>query len=215
MFEFKYRSKKNIETALNQAKFLYHNNILPFRGKIFANGVIDKNYNCSPLNIYFSAFITQCRSVFQYALKEIKQADYQDKKQRLYEKYINEHPLIKLFKDLRDTDIHVASIRNFVTINLQVKLNGSRKPDKKIEPKRVQESEIEYKILKAIIPDNDIYETLKSEKKLDLVEAIENGEQLYVNITFDDDSDLFSLCKKYLLEIEQFISYCSENMLIS
>ena len=215
MFAYKYKSKKNIDTALSQAKYLYYKKILKFKGKIFVNAGIDKEFNCSPLNIYFSAFITNCRSVFQYVIKEIKQNNRECNHRVLYDEYIKKRPLIKLFKTLRDIDIHAAPGGNFASFNWEIKLSPQSESTPKKEPKKLQSKDIKYKIIKYISPDKDIYEAFKKENRLDLIEAIENGEQLYEEVVFENDRDMFSLCNKYLEEVETFIKYCLANHMIS
>ena len=216
--EFSYTSKKNIETAFNQSKFLFYKKILPFQGKIFANAGIDKEFNCSPLNIYFAAFITQCRSVFQYALKEIKHSKFRIDHEKLYNDYIKNKPIIKLFKNLRNSEIHVASSGHQVTITFESKIPSKQSVDKKESaqvPKEISESDIQYKITKAITPDEELYEKMKRENNMETVKAIERGDRIYKDIILDNDNNLFSLCSKYLLATEQFVEYCDKMNIIN
>ena len=66
------------------------------------NGGRDAETGSYPLIVDFSSFLSSARSVFQYGLKEAKSRGMQ----KVYDDFCAASPISKLFKDLRDDDIH-------------------------------------------------------------------------------------------------------------
>ena len=96
-----YNSKREIDQKLSQVKYALVQ-FTRYEGRIFVNGGRDPNTGSFPLINVLSSFITQARSVFQYAYKEAKErgllASYND--------FVNNNPIIGCFK----ADFYVLNI---------------------------------------------------------------------------------------------------------
>jgi hypothetical protein len=221
MGKFHYKCRKLVEIKLNQARYVYFKKIKPYQGKIIVYGGLDREYNCHPLDIFLACFFTQSRSIFQYILKEIKERVSQNREvslQRRYDTYIQEKPILKMFRDLRNSEIHVASGGHSVTISLTSKLTISKNDTERNtenKPKKIDESNITYEMTKMFFPDSEFYERVKQENKNDIIDAIESGSPLYEKIEFEGEKDLFTLCEMYLTEIGKFFDYCIAEKIIS
>ena len=96
-----YNSKHEIEQKLNQVKYAWVQ-FKRYEGRIFVDGGRDPKTGSFPLINDLSSFITQARSVFQYAYKEANERGLLSS----YDDFVNSHPIINCFKVLRDSDIH-------------------------------------------------------------------------------------------------------------
>ena len=92
---------------MKQVSFLYHK-LLKFQNKSFVMNGLDEETNCYPIVVYFNSFIIFARSIFQYALKQSKECN----KQRDYDSFIADNPIVKLFTNLRNDEIHSLTIQS-------------------------------------------------------------------------------------------------------
>jgi len=114
-----YRSKNLIEGKIKQLKFVYFERIKRYEGKIFVHDGKDIKRDCYPFNIDVANFLTIGRNIFQYALKE---TGTNKKFRELYNSYIEGRPLLKFFKGLRDSEIHIGPGGHHTTIELESRI---------------------------------------------------------------------------------------------
>src|SRR5690349_13812966 len=101
-----YRSQYEVQRKLKQVKFALHE-LNKFRNRVFVKNGIDDDSECFPMEVRLISFIILARSIFQYAHKE---AQKEKAKAAKYDSYINRHPIVRFFKELRDNEIHSFSI---------------------------------------------------------------------------------------------------------
>ena len=202
-----YKSKHAIERKLRQINFVYSKRIKPRAGKIFELGGLDEETGCNIINLDIAHFITLCRSVFQYAISEIKdyEKQFKDKKRRKeYERYINKIPIIKTFTELRDHEVHTSpTVGHHVTVSIVSRL--TEKAEKTIHHQTPDNTV--YSLTKELEPNTALFRRLKGEGRTDLIQAMRNDEVLCETIECDGEDDLFVLCERYLDEINRFVEY--------
>jgi hypothetical protein len=64
-----YKSKFEVERKLRQVNFALAE-LKKFKNRVFINNGIDKDFDCSPMEIRLITFIILSRSIFQYVHKE-------------------------------------------------------------------------------------------------------------------------------------------------
>ena len=215
----RYRAKNAVMDKLKQVRYVYFKWVKRFQGKVIEYGGRDRQYDCYPLNINLGCFLTQCRSVLQYILKE---AEYVAENKKLYDDYVGWTGVFRFFRELRNREIHAAPGGHQVQIKMKVVLPMHVRNEQELKQWQAENAisspkwaEIVYHIQKALTSDDALYNKLKEENQDDLVRAIEEGRSLYVVQELDGESDLFVLCEKYMDEIERFVSYCCEKGIIS
>lgn len=215
----RYRAKDVVNSKLKQVRYIYSRRIKRFQGAVPERLGIDSQFGCNVVDTDLGCFITQCRSVLQYILKE---ANYEPEKRKLYDEFVGKSETFRFFKELRDTEIHAApgshQVRSEITITLPMHVRNERELKQwkaKNEPASAKKLEIDYHLQKVVIPDDELYSRLKNQKQNELVRAIEEGRRLYEELELNGETDLFVLCEKYLEEIESFVDFCCEKRIIT
>ena len=201
-----YHSKIQVEKKLRQSHYIFHQ-LEEFKDRLFVKGCLDEETGTYPILTHLSSFLTQTRSVFQYAHKEA----CEKKKLADYEKCFNQKPIFRFFRDLRNHDIHEYTIGSHTTVNLVSKINlKNEEPeaDTSKESNSTEENknkaEITRTISKRIEMTNELIKSLEAEGNHKLAEAAKKGEELYQVQEFNGESDFFLLCEQYLSDIEDF-----------
>jgi len=196
-----YRSKAQIEKKLSQAKYILKE-MQKFRDKIFVNNGVDPETGVHPLQVKISSFLALTRSVLQYAYKEAK-----EKKQITeYEKIVNKHPIIKIFKGLRDIDIHENIIGIYTTIYLKSKIPKMETHKNEKTESKTEKAKIIYQITRPLTITNELIAELRKKGQTELADAAQKGKPLYVPVEFEGETDLFVLCEKYISNLEELVS---------
>ena len=213
-----YKSRKQIEKKIAQSEFLYKQ-IKKFQNRIFVNGGIDKETGARPLLTYLSSFLSSTRSILQYSCKEAKETNQLEK----YQKYVNERPIFKFFKDIRDSDIHEYTIGSIVNISSVVNIDPSSSDSKSFKTDWVSFNVEELSDIDSPKVNNDhlnitttlsikieitdgLIKQFEKDGKRDLVEAANKGEEIYKEMEFEKERDLFILCERYMAELKDFVA---------
>jgi hypothetical protein len=211
-----YRSKNLIGEKIRQLKYVYFNRIKRYEGKVFVHGGRDPKTGCHPLDVDVGNFITIGRNIFQYALEEI---GTQTEFRRLYDSYLEGRPLLKYFKGLRDSEIHIGPGGHQTIISATSRFRREKKNGEKPFPEHEDvKSEpvvITYEMSKILVPSAELYSQYQEEGNSEFVEAIEKGIPIYKKTEFEAETDLFKLCEKYIEEIELFLKYGLEKGFIT
>jgi len=214
-----YQSKLEIEKKMRQAKYALKQ-LTRYEGRIFVNEGRDPQTGSYPFITDLSSFLTQTRSILQYAYHEA-----QDRKlTHLYEEFVGDKPIIGCFKDLRDSDIHsylprtqqtifmTSPIRKFdpttgIGVGETVTLLVESLDDLDNPKGRNSDARIATIITKRINPDANRVQRWVEEGRADLVLAVEEGKPLYEAFEHDGKNDVFLLCRTYLACVEEFCAY--------
>lgn len=205
-----YKSKNQIIKKLAQAKYTLKE-MQKFKGKVFVNNGVDQETGAYPLQVKISSFLAHTRSVLQYAYKEAKERDMVT----VYDSAVNKRPIIKTFKDLRDTDIHEKVIGTHTVISCSSPLLRAETPKKEGMGSKAKEANIIHHLSKPLVVTNEIIEKLRNEGQTNLADAAEAGESLYEAVEFDGETDLFVLCEKYISSLDAFVSELVENEIVT
>jgi len=125
-----YRSKKQIHDKIAQSKFVLKE-MQKYRNKVFVNNGIDEETGAHPLQVNIGSFLAHTRSVLQYAYKECRERN----RESIYEAAVNSRPIIGLFRDLRNTDIHEMLIGTQTVVSFSVQLLKSEEEANALEPR--------------------------------------------------------------------------------
>ena len=195
-----YKSKRHIESKLAQAKFVL-NEMRKYRGKLFVNNGIDPETGAYPLQVNIGSFLAHARSVFQYAYKESKERNMVC----IYEVAVNKRPIIGVFKELRDTDIHEMPIGTGVIISDTVHFHTTDNPEKEKYKAELKETHIVNHLLNPIVVTKAIVEQLRKDGRIDLVGVADSGGSLHETVELDGEEDLYILCEKYIESLDDFV----------
>ncbi len=214
-----YKSKCEIEKKLKQVKHALKQ-FTRYEGRIFVNGGRDPQTGSLPLINDLSSFITQARSVIQYAHKEATKRGLVES----YNAFVNSKPIFRCFKALRNSDIHEyipgtnmtieasSPIRSInpetgVGVGYPVNLYVEGLDDLNKPKDRNSDTIITTTITKRLEPDDELIQRLTDEGRLDLAELAKKGEPLYELFECNGESNIFQLCRSYLKCIEEFYDY--------
>jgi len=117
-----YKSRFEIERKLKQVTYLYAE-LNRFKNRVFVNNGLDPETDCYPLEIKLGTFLIYCRSIFQYAIKEVKESSDSNKKMNCFE-FIDNNGIIGFFKDLRDNEIHSLAVSTGGSIILESRISS-------------------------------------------------------------------------------------------
>lgn len=116
-----YKSKIEIDKKLNQVRYIY-SLIRRFKGRVMANNGRDPQTGAHPLIAHISAFVAHGRSVIQYARKEANESGHLKE----YDEFVKNSEIFKLFKNLRDSDIHEYNLGVHTLMEATVYLSPSK-----------------------------------------------------------------------------------------
>ncbi|MFO0719752.1 MAG: hypothetical protein U0319_03375 [Nitrospira sp.] len=221
-----YKSKRAIRKKLQQVKYS-QNLIRQFQGVLLAENGIDSKTGAHPLMVHLSAFLSQARSVLQYAHKEAKETGQLAE----YEQFINQSKIIKFFKRIRDCDIHEYPIGVHTTIHATVymapvdnlhpieglpettplQLNSELKDDGNTQP----DVKLIYTICERVETTESLLRELEKTAQDNLLQAARSGIPLYAELEFEGNKDLHEICGLYVTELENFISFGESKGFIS
>lgn len=193
-----YQSKKQIESKMAQSKYVLKE-MQKYKNKVFVNNGIDEETGAQPLQALISSFLAHTRSVLQYAYKECKERN----KKSVYEAGLNNRPLIGVFRDLRNTDIHEKVIGTHTVISCSVQLYETEAEANAAEPKQTS---VHNELSKPVTITDELLEELQANGRSDLLAAIQEGKSLYETVEHDGESDLYVLCESYLSQLTDFVS---------
>lgn len=196
-----YKSKIQIEKKLAQAKFVLKE-MQKYRGKVFVNNGIDQETGAHPLQVNISSFLAHTRSVLQYAYKENKERNTTC----IYEGAVKKRPIIGVFRDLRNTDIHEMVIGTHTVISFVAYFHKTDNPEKEESETESKEASIVNHLSKPIVVTKTLIEQLRKEGRTDLADAADSGESLYEPVEFNGEKDLYVLCEKYIESLDDFVS---------
>jgi len=214
-----YRSQSEIEKKMRQVKYL-HKRISAYKGRVVVNLGVDPDTGADPLTAYFSSFLSNARSVIQYASKEAQGR----KLRKEFDNYIRSVGIFKFFKLLRDFDIHSYSIEPSVkmlisTKGIPLQVNGNTITTEWVSfyvsslsdlGKPVEHSRnvsIMYQIKRtAKVAESQDSEVDKDEGGVS--SGVGNAEtDLQLIQGFEGVTDLHRLCDRYVEELESFVQY--------
>ena len=222
-----YKSKNQIDKKLAQVKHI-HRDIDKFKNRILTNNGVDPETGVHPLIIYSSSFLSSARSIIQYAYKEAKEVS----KLAVYKAYVSDIEIFKIFKEIRDIDIHeyTIGVHGFINVN-------ATNPIKEVAPAIVQSEpvtivvdslddlntageqhggvKVSYTLSKLLPIDDELIDRFTKEGRQDLLTAIANGKELYGALECENTTDLHQLCDLYIAELEKFIQFGLENGFVS
>lgn len=186
------------------------------------------------LETHMSSFVAQARSIFQYALKEIdtQEHDKKVKKQRIYHDFVSKSDIIKMFRDLRNSEIHESAIRSSTTVYLSSPINipnsglnndtentSDSNPDAQNNTTKEQDNtdkkSVHRKLLKKTEVTGQIISDLTLSGQNEILETKGIGDFIYEVQEIDGEDDLFNLCQLYVEAIENFIELGETNGFIS
>lgn len=226
-----YRSRIEIERKLKQIHYI-HNELKAFQDRVFVNFGLDPVTGCNPIEIKVASFLLSCRSIFQYALKEINKSDDPLAKSK-YDLFINQNEIIGFFLRLRDDEIHSVAVYMYGAINFESPIRKTNKetgaaiwetaamlnfePLDDLYQKKNSDPEgmLEYQMAKRHEATPQLIRRLENEGKYDLAEEARSGKVIFERLEFNRNSDLFVLCHDYLESIKAFIKYCIKEGLIT
>ncbi len=194
----RYRAKNAVIRKLKQVRYIYGKRIKRYQGKIIERLGLDTQYDCYPFDIDLGCFLTHCRSILQYILKE---ANNVSENRKLYNDFVGQSPIFGFFKGLRDAEIHTAPGSHQVRSEVKIVLPMHVKNEQELKEWQAKNTtttpkilEFDYHLRKVVTKDGDLH---------------------YEEQELDGENDLFVLCEKYLDEIERFVNYCCEKEIIS
>ena len=205
-----YRSKQQVDKKLAQAKYVL-SQIQTYRGKVFVNNGIDPETGAHPLQVNVSSFLAHTRSVLQYACKECKERGALS----AYESAVGRYPIISVFRDLRNTDIHEMVVGTHTVFSFKSRLFETEDQAKKYSDENPSEPNIINHISKPVTVATDVIERLRNDGCTDLADAAAAGESLYQAIEFDGKQDLHVLCEDYIDSLSQVVDDLSQQGLMS
>lgn len=193
-----------------QAKYVL-NQIQKYRGKVFVNNGIDPETGAYPLQANVSSFLAHTRSVLQYAYKECKERGALS----AYESAVIRHPIIGVFRELRNTDIHEMVVGTHTVISFESKLFETEEQAKMHREENPAQPTIVNYISKPIPVTAGVIEQFRNEGRTDLADAANEGKALYQAIDFEGEKDLHVLCESYIDSLSEFINDLSQQGAIS
>ena len=222
-----YKSKKQIENKIRQVNFV-NNEIQKFRGRVFVNDGVDPETGAHPLITHVSSFLAHARSVVQYAYKEAKEAG----KLSEYERYVQGVKIFKLFKDVRDCDIHEFTIGVHQIMQATATFDPATMKNGVLESKPItifvedisnlnshkkEKSDVRtvYTLRKRVSVTNELIQELKDQGQTDILKAISEDKEIYDEQEIDGINNLHVLCDIYIDEINKFIEYGEKSGFIS
>ena len=222
-----YRSKIQIEKKIKQVNFI-NNEIQKFRGRIFVNDGIDPETGADPLLTHIGSFLAHARSIIQYAYKEAKEIGKLDE----YENYVKNIEIFKIFKDVRDSDIHEYTISSHTTMAATAKFDKSKSSDGKIvskpmtfavedlkdlnNPTKIKgDVTIVYTLRKKMTITIELINKVKDEGLLNILEAICKGKEIFDEQELNGITNIHILCEIYIEELCKFIELGKKRGFIS
>ena len=185
-----YRSKDEVVKRQKQVEALYQK-LQFYKGKVFENLGFDKKTQTYPLHTEIGSFIGHARSIFQYAYKEASERGAK----KDYERCVGQHPVIRVFKDLRDVEIHASGLGTRTTLSVKIRVGS---------PKH-HPPEITTAVTKKLEVTPDLINQLQAEGDSDALQAIKDGKDLYEAVSLDGETDFFKLLQVYMAAISEFI----------
>jgi hypothetical protein len=218
-----YKSKKMIEKKLEQVKYS-QNLIRRYQGQVLAGNGRDPSTGAHPLMVHTSALISQGRSIIQYAHREAEETGHLAD----YEPFVSKSDIFKLFKRLRDCDIHEYPIGVHTTIHATIyfdrtahsqdPMSLSEKPNVEaltLAPKPTPNTEVVHSLLEKVKTTEPLLEELERSGQVEIVQAARSGTDLYAQVELDGNKDLHELCDLYVAELISFIAYGQAKGFIS
>lgn len=219
-----YKSKRQIEKRLEQVKYT-QSLMRRYQGGMLSNNGIDPITGTRPLIVHLSALLTEGRSVIQYAWKEAKEAG----RLTAYDEFVNKSEVFKLFRRLRNRDIHEYTVSMQTTAYASVSfalessphaiepsvLDGETLPGPSMCTRARTEAKVVHTILERVETSAALVEELERNGQVELLQAAKSGEELYVKIAFEGNEDLHDICDLYVTELETFVAYGQANGFIS
>lgn len=192
-----YRSKSEVEKKLRQSKAIYKK-LLNYKGKVFVRNGLDEESRTYPFLTDIGSFLSHSRSIFQYSHKEAKLRG----KLSDYNAFLSKMPVISLFKELRDTEIHDSTLGKHTLIGLKGRLIRNNEESKSQEVTRdiaeEKQAKVTVSLSKKVEISPQLVQKLEKEGKKDLLAAIDKGEHLYEEVTLNGESDIFKLLEMYI-----------------
>lgn len=205
-----YHSKKQAEKKLAQAKYVL-GQIQKYRGKVFVNNGIDSETGAHPLQVHVASFLAHTRSIVQYAHKECKERGTL----AVYNATVGNYPIIGVFRDLRNTDIHEMVIGTHTVISCELRLFKTEAEAQKYSEEKPSNASITNHLSRPISVTAELIEQLRSNGNEKLADAAEAGESLYETVEHEGEKDLHILCEQYIDSLSQFINDLSQQGVMS
>lgn len=221
-----YKSKSQIEKKLKQVKYA-HNLIRKFDGRVLAHNGRDTETGAHPLIAHLSAFVAQARSVIQYANKEAKDSGHLTE----YERFIESSEVFRLFKSVRNSDIHEYTIGTHTLILTIAYMSPAETPHTLVSapiemhietvsdldkpPKEQPHVKVVYTLCRRVGVTDYSIEQLGLEGQVRFTEAVRAGEELYEELELDGIKNLHELCDLYVAELEKFVIYGQDKGFIT
>ena len=213
-----YKSKNQIDKKIKQVNFV-NNEIQKYKSRIFVNDGIDPETGADPLLTHISSFLAHARSIIQYAYKEAKEVGKLDE----YENYVQNIEIFKMFKNVRDSDIHEYSITSHATMSATANFNNTKNNSSKMvsEPmsiivenlkdlnnpnKKKGDVNIVYTLRRKMTVTVELIQQIKDEGLQDIVEAICKGKEIFDEQELNGISNIHTLCDIYIEELYKFIA---------
>jgi hypothetical protein len=219
-----YKCKRQIEKKLKQIKYT-QGLIRRYQGVVLSNNGIDPITGARPLIVHLSSILAEGRSVIQYAWKEAKEAG----RLAAYDEFVKKSEIFKLFRKLRNRDIHEYTISMQTTAYATLYVTPDSSPET-TEPSSIDgetlpgasmckrtrtEAKVVHTILERVETSEALVKELERNGQVELLQAVKSGEDLYVKIAFEGNEDLHDICDLYVTELESFVAYGQANGFIS
>lgn len=221
-----YKSKRPIEKKLEQVKYT-QNLIRRFQGVMLANNGMDPITGARPLIVHLSALLAEGRSVVQYAYKEAEETGHLAE----YERFEKKSNIFRLFRGLRNRDIHEYTVGMQATIYATVHMRRAGDPrpqanestnldietlsELTMPEKTRSDAKVVHTILERVEISEALVEELERNGQVELLQAAKSGEELYAKIVFEGNEDLHDICDLHVTELEKFVAYGQANGFIS
>ena len=212
-----YRSKHQIDQKMKQVNFV-NNEIQKYRGRIFVNDGIDPETGADPLLTHISSFLAHARSIIQYAYKEAKEVGKLDE----YDNYVQNIEIFKMFKDVRNSDIHEYSSTSHAIMSATANFDKSKSNNSQMVSKPMSmivenlkdlnnpntkkgDVNIVYTLRRKMTVTVELIQQVKDEGLQNILEAICKGKEIYDEQELNGISNIHTLCDIYIEELYKFI----------
>lgn len=221
-----YKSKREIGKKLKQVKYV-QNLIRRFEGRVLAHNGRDPETGAHPLIAHLSSFVAHARSVIQYAYKEAKESGHLAE----YERFVESSEIFRLFKSVRNSDIHEYTIgaRTLILttaymspaetphtlVSAPIEMNVETLSDLDKPPKEQPHVEVVYTLCRRVETTDSLIEELEQKGQVKLAQATRSGRELYEELELEGTKNLHDLCDLYVAELERFVVYGQDKGFIT
>lgn len=150
-----------------------------------------------------SAFLSSSRSILQYSYKKAEEKDMLN----VYQELVSSNEILSFFKDKRNINIHEKPV------NPNTKLTVNDTISVSVSVERIKW--VKYDKNGNVIEENESFNREENKPKFKKTKRDSNGAKIeYIFGDWEGNEDILTLTKKYIKELEKFISEAKEVGLI-